>query len=73
MEAHPRPLKSVFRSDVRLTVPLFQRQYVWNVADQWLPLWQDVMQTERRFAHGDTTPHSSGPSSSSRSQRASEV
>ena len=30
MEAHPRTLKSVFRSDVRLTVPLFQRPYVWT-------------------------------------------
>ncbi|WP_290444578.1 DUF262 domain-containing protein [Cellulosimicrobium cellulans] len=57
VEAHPRPLKSVFRSDVRLTVPLFQRQYVWNVADQWLPLWQDVQQTQRRFELGDLTPH----------------
>lgn len=57
MEAHPRPLKSVFRTDVRLTVPLFQRAYVWNVADQWLPLWQDIVTTERRFADGDLTPH----------------
>ena len=57
MEAHPRPLKSVFRSDVRLTVPLFQRAYVWNAADQWIPLWQDIQATERRFSHGDTSPH----------------
>ncbi|MBD7979486.1 DUF262 domain-containing protein [Oerskovia merdavium] len=57
MEAHPRELKAVFRGDVRLTVPLFQRSYVWSVADQWLPLWQDVQTTERRFARGDYSPH----------------
>ena len=57
MEAHPRPLKTVFRSDVRLTVPLFQRAYVWNAADQWIPLWQDILATERRFSNDDTSPH----------------
>ena len=25
-----------------LVIPLFQRSYVWDEIDQWLPLWQDV-------------------------------
>lgn len=26
----------------QLQIPLFQRPYVWNEEDQWLPLWKDV-------------------------------
>jgi uncharacterized protein with ParB-like and HNH nuclease domain len=57
VEAHPRTLKSVFRADVRLTVPLFQRPYVWNAEQQWLPLWEDVLAVRDRAAGGDETPH----------------
>jgi hypothetical protein len=57
MEAHPRQLKSIFRSDVRLTVPLFQRPYVWNADTQWEPLWEDVLTTRDRVADGDGVPH----------------
>ncbi len=57
MEAHPRTLKSVFRSDVRLTVPLFQRPYVWNADEQWEPLWEDVVATRDRAERGDAVPH----------------
>lgn len=32
----------VFGGPGRLTVPLFQRPYVWSKEEQWLPLWQDV-------------------------------
>ena len=57
MEAHPRTLKYVFRSDVRLTVPLFQRPYVWDADRQWQPLWDDVQATRARVLAGDTAPH----------------
>lgn len=57
MEAHPRTLKTVFRSDVRLTVPLFQRPYVWNAGTQWQPLWEDVLATRDRASAGDGIPH----------------
>jgi hypothetical protein len=57
MDAKPHRLKNVFRSDVRLTVPLFQRPYVWNLDLQWLPLWEDVLDTAGRAAHGDVVPH----------------
>lgn len=33
----------VFYNPVRLLMPLFQRPYVWNKENQWLPLWQDVI------------------------------
>ncbi len=32
----------VFGVPGRLTVPLFQRPYVWTKEEQWLPLWQDI-------------------------------
>ena len=34
--------KDLFQKDVRYTIPLFQRPYVWTQDDQWEPLWQDV-------------------------------
>jgi hypothetical protein len=57
LEAKPRTLRTVFRPDVRLTVPLFQRAYVWTAAEQWQPLWEDVLATNSRVEGGDTIPH----------------
>lgn len=34
--------QAVFYLPQRLEVPLFQRPYVWEENDQWLPLWQDI-------------------------------
>lgn len=34
--------QAVFYLPQHLVVPLFQRPYVWDEAEQWLPLWQDV-------------------------------
>ncbi|MGW4371911.1 DUF262 domain-containing protein [Nocardia takedensis] len=56
MEAHPRRLKTVFRSDVRLVVPLFQRPYVWDEEEQWAPLWEDIAATYDRRDEGQETP-----------------
>ncbi|WP_278265435.1 DUF262 domain-containing HNH endonuclease family protein [Nocardia sp. AG03] len=57
MEAHPRRLKTVFRSDVRLVVPLFQRPYVWDEDEQWAPLWEDVTATFDRREDEEVHPH----------------
>ncbi|MGV9949212.1 DUF262 domain-containing protein [Rhodococcus aetherivorans] len=57
MEAHPRCLKAVFRSDVRLVVPLFQRPYVWDEEEQWAPLWEDVVTTFDRREEDEIAPH----------------
>ncbi len=41
---HPNylALAKVFGLEVRHTVPLFQRPYVWSKTEQWEPLWQDI-------------------------------
>jgi hypothetical protein len=57
VEAHPRTLRTVFRPDVRLTVPLFQRPYVWTADKQWQPLWEDVLTTCDRVERGGVVPH----------------
>ena len=36
------PLSRIFGLEVRHTVPLFQRPYVWSKDEQWEPLWQDI-------------------------------
>ena len=40
-------------------MPLFQRQYVWNEEQQWLPLWEDIGRkfTEVLDGHKDTPNH----------------
>ena len=60
VEAHPRTLKLVFKTDVRLEVPLFQRRYVWTAAEQWEPLWEDVLATVDRIRAEDALPHFMG-------------
>lgn len=47
MKADAIPLLAIFEKKMRLEVPLFQRQYVWNREQQWEPLWEDI---SRKFA-----------------------
>lgn len=47
MKADAVPLLDLFEKKMRLEVPLFQRQYVWALEQQWEPLWEDV---SRKFA-----------------------
>ena len=42
MKANAAPLLALFERKMRLEVPLFQRQYVWNQEQQWEPLWEDI-------------------------------
>ncbi len=35
-------MQHIFEKDVHYKVPLYQRPYVWNEADQWVPLWEDL-------------------------------
>jgi hypothetical protein len=60
VEAHPRTLRHVFRNDVRLEVPLFQRRYVWTAEEQWEPLWEDVLTTLDRMRGEGALPHFMG-------------
>lgn len=51
------PISQVFSQDQRFTVPLFQRPYVWNREEQWVPLWDDVVGVLSRLKawKGDAT------------------
>jgi len=51
METQVRTPQLIFMQPQRLTVPLFQRPYVWNEENQWEPLWNDIVRmTERLLA-----------------------
>ncbi|MFF7157897.1 DUF262 domain-containing protein [Streptomyces sp. NPDC008139] len=62
MKADTVDLRRIFGKDVRYTVPLFQRPYVWNRDENWTALWEDIRRvierTERAGDSGDTVaPH----------------
>jgi len=42
VETNVRTPLDVLNLPQHLVIPLFQRPYVWDEAEQWLPLWQDV-------------------------------
>jgi hypothetical protein len=39
----------IFGYHIRYVVPLFQRPYVWNLEQQWQPLWEDVRTVAERL------------------------
>jgi uncharacterized protein with ParB-like and HNH nuclease domain len=47
VDANKSSLLAIFEKKMRVEVPLFQRQYVWDEERQWQPLWEDI---ERKFA-----------------------
>jgi hypothetical protein len=42
MEANTVELLGLFDTDVRYLVPIFQRNYKWDEAEHWGPLWADI-------------------------------
>jgi len=58
MKPYSRSIFDLFDGKRRYEVPLFQRQYVWNLEDHWEPLWEDI---ERKFVQrlsgNPSTPH----------------
>lgn len=52
MRAEAIPALAVFEKKLRLEVPLFQRQYVWNQDEQWEPLWEDISRKFTEFLEG---------------------
>jgi uncharacterized protein with ParB-like and HNH nuclease domain len=58
MKPYTRSIFDLFDGKRRYEVPLFQRQYVWNLEDHWEPLWEDI---ERKFVQrlmgSGSTPH----------------
>lgn len=53
-----RTPQEIFFMPQRLTVPLFQRPYVWSGEAQWRPLWEDIERlTERRMGGEPAATH----------------
>lgn len=49
MKADPLSSRELFGKQVTYIIPAFQRPYVWNKADQWEPLWDDVQQAAEAY------------------------
>lgn len=62
MQAGDIALGRVFANDHQNVVPVFQRPYVWDETDNWVPLWSDLLRAaehlETEMASSDET-HSS--------------
>ena len=52
MKANAASLLAIFEKKMRLEVPLFQRQYVWNHDHQWEPLWEDISRKFTEYLEG---------------------
>lgn len=57
MRAGDERLGTVFNKDHRYIVPIFQRPYVWDEEENWIPLWDDLRkateEVERQADTGD--------------------
>lgn len=52
MIANAISLLTIFEKKIRLEVPLFQRQYVWSLEQQWEPLWEDIARKFSEYLEG---------------------
>ena len=52
MKANASSVLAIFEKKLRLEVPLFQRQYVWNLENQWIPLWEDISRKFIEYING---------------------
>lgn len=58
MQSTNPTLKELFEGEKEYRVPLYQRLYVWNVADQWGPLWEDITSIASALMREEkVTPH----------------
>lgn len=57
MDTQVRTPQLVFMQPQRLIVPLFQRPYVWNLENQWEPLWRDVTRVAERLLTEPASKH----------------
>ena len=48
MQANPRNLNGLFGGTLRYVVPIFQRHYVWDEENQWIPLWEDIIEKHKQ-------------------------
>ena len=54
MRPETHTVQQLFERDVRYTVPLYQRPYVWDEEHQWAPLWDDITALLQHQESGDT-------------------
>lgn len=52
MNADAVPIIDILQNKLRLEVPLFQRQYVWKLEQQWVPLWEDISRKFIEYIEG---------------------
>lgn len=58
MQANPRTIDTLFNSQLRYVVPMFQRLYVWQETPQWETLWEDVVEkADLQLSGKQGTPH----------------
>jgi uncharacterized protein with ParB-like and HNH nuclease domain len=54
-------LEDLFNKQIRFSIPVFQRHYVWNMQDQWQPLWDDFINKLNERKNGNKIhPHYTG-------------
>ena len=57
MDTRNIKVRALFASDVQHVIPLFQRHYVWDKAEQWEPLWEDMKKKAGlRLSEHETQP-----------------
>lgn len=57
MKAEAKRVRELFEGELCLTVPVFQRPYVWNLVRNWEPLWADIVSMADAIFQGPTEPH----------------
>lgn len=58
MKSDTWTVQQIFQDRRQYCVPFYQRAYVWNLADQWQPLWEDIKcKAQARLVNGNSTPH----------------
>jgi hypothetical protein len=48
MQPTVEKVTDLFELQRRLVVPLFQRSYVWDLQEQWAPLWRDILRQAKK-------------------------
>lgn len=56
MKSETIDVQQLFKDRRQYQVPFYQRSYVWNRADQWEPLWADILEKADARLAGDGTP-----------------
>lgn len=49
MEVEAVTFQKLFQQDVQYEIPVFQREYVWTLEDQWEALWEDIQHTAEEY------------------------